>query len=197
METENIIFHQQSLMIPEKALITKNSFANYGNEIEDIISNKPPFIVRWGTVFFLVLLLILATICWFIKYPDIVEAPAKLTSINAPKQIICLINGKLIKLFVKENKQVKQGDVLGLIESTANHNEILRLNNNILQSQQLLQNNSSEKISAIFNTNYSQLGELQQSYQTLSQSYLTFKNYLSNGFYLHKKEILKNRKQLC
>ena len=190
METENIISNQQTIISSENELITATSFPEQGNEIEDIISSKPPFIVRWGTVLFLIFLVILAGITWFIKYPDIIDAPAKLTSINAPKQVISLITGKLIQLNTKENQQVKQDDVLGFLESTASHSEVLKLDANIVKAQQLLNNNSTEKLYSIFNGNYQQLGELQQPFQTLEQAYLNFKNYLSDGFYIKKKLML-------
>lgn len=190
MEIDNIILNQQPFTKPASAFITENTPVEHGNEIEDIISNKPPFIVRWGTILFLILLIFLATICWYIKYPDIIEAPAKLTSINAPKQVISLTTGKLIRLKVKENEQVKQGDVLGFIESTANYNEVSNLDAKIAEARQILTNNSTEKLSFVFNNNYAQLGELQQTYQTLTQAYLSFRNYLAKGFYPKKKSML-------
>jgi multidrug efflux pump subunit AcrA (membrane-fusion protein) len=170
--------------------MAKSTFAMPGNEIEDIISSRPPFIVRWGTVLFAILLTLLLVICWFIRYPDLVEAPAKLTSINSPKQVICLTTGKLIRLKVKENELVKQGAVLGFIESTANHNEILALDTVIAKTQQLLTDNLTEEVSPILNHAHSQLGELQQTYQILTQAYLGFRNYLTDGVYLKKKSML-------
>lgn len=161
-----------------------------GNEITDIISSRPPFIVRWGTVLFAILLTLLLVICWFIRYPDIIGAPAKLTSINAPKEVVSLTTGKLIRLKVKENEVVKQGAILGFIESTANHNQVLALDTAIAKMQQLLTDNLAEKLSPVFSHTHSQLGELQQTYQTFSQAYFGFRNYLSDGVYLRKKFML-------
>ncbi len=42
----------------------QNTFAEHGNEVEEIISKKPPFIVRWGTLFFFILLLMIGAISW-------------------------------------------------------------------------------------------------------------------------------------
>lgn len=190
METEINELNGNNIVVKENVYITKNTFSDHGNEIEEIISKKLPFIVRWGTVFFSILLLFLFLICWFIRYPDIIQAPAKLTSINAPKPVINLINGKLIKLNVEENEQVRTGSILGLIESTANHNEVLKLASDVDSMQKLLNNNITEKIPFIFQNHYAQLGELQTSYQILFQAFLTFKNYLSNGFYIAKKNML-------
>jgi multidrug resistance efflux pump len=189
--------------------VMKNTFEEHGNEIEEIISNKPPSIVRWGTVYFLILLLLLALICWFIQYPDLVNTKAKLTSINAPKQVIARQAGKLIKFFAKENELVKQGTVLGYVESTASHENLIMLSVITDSMQILLAQNKTEGAISYFNsfstTSSPQqsspyfplrgiegavLGELQQSFQTFQQSFITFRNYISGGFYLSKKIML-------
>ena len=174
--------------------LLKNTFSTYGSEVDEIISHRPPWIIRWGTLLFFFFLLVIGVICWFINYPDIVTAQATLTSINAPKPVITTINGKLIKINVQENDAVKQNQVLGYLESTANHQEVLRLANNIDSIQQLLDNNHTEQIGRFCNLSENRLGELQLPYQTFSQAFLNFTNYLSNGFYLRKKNMLKKDK---
>ena len=176
-------------METDKQLL-KNTFSTYGSEVDEIISHRPPWIVRWGTLLFLFFLSVIGIICWFINYPDIVTAQATLTSINAPKPVITTINGKLIKITVQENDTVKQNQVLGYLESTANHQEVLRLSENIDSIQLLLDNNYPEQIDRFCNLSENRLGELQLPYQTFSQAFLNFTGYLSNGFYLRKKSML-------
>ncbi len=53
--------------------------------VSEILSRRPGFLARWALVIFLSVLLLLLSITWFIQYPDIVEARARLTSVNAPK----------------------------------------------------------------------------------------------------------------
>jgi len=158
--------------------------------VNEIISNKPSFLVRFGIMFFFLILCLVGVACWFIKYPDIIQASSKLTSINPPKPIITITNGKLIKLSVRENEAVKSNQILGYIESTAKHSEVLKLSANIDTIQSLLENNKAEQIQNQLSKSSPQLGELQSSFQTFSIAYLTFKNYLSNGFYSHKKNML-------
>ena len=177
-------------VIAENVFVTKNTFAEHGNEIEEIISKNPPMIVRWGTLLLFFFLLFIGMISWFIKYPDIITTPAKLTSINASKPVITLVNGKLVKLSIAENQAVNKNEILGFIESTANHEEVIMLSSNVDSIQQLLDNNTTELLHRYFENPLTQLGELQSAYQTFAQSFFTFKNYLSNGFYLHKKNML-------
>jgi multidrug resistance efflux pump len=103
----------------ENGSVIKNSFSGPGNEMQDILSNKPPFIVRWGIGYFFLLLLMMGAISWFIKYPDIVIAHAKLSAVNAAKQVNTRTDGKLTRIAVKEDQRVEAGQVLGWMESTA------------------------------------------------------------------------------
>ncbi len=177
--------------------------------VAEIISHKPGFIIRYGTIFFFFVLLLIGGICWFIQYPDIVHAKAKLTSINAPKPVITKQAGKLIKLFAIENQQAKKGDVLAFIESTASHEDIILLASIIDSMQMLLAQNKTESAINYFNSfSYAAasqtssqyfplrgiegalLGELQQQFQVFQQAFQNFSNYLQGGFYLRKKIML-------
>jgi multidrug efflux pump subunit AcrA (membrane-fusion protein) len=169
---------------------TNKNFEERSDIAQEIINRKPSFFEKWSLLIFLSIIVILITTTWFIKYPDIINAPAKLTTINAPKPIVSLVSGKLIKLYVRENEIVNEGKILGFLESNANHNEVIKLSDLVDETQKLLDNNSTETLPNLFTFNYSQLGELQQSYQTLSQAYLSLKNYLSSGFYIKKKSML-------
>ncbi len=131
METDTPILPPDSIVIAENVGPLRNTFSEHGNEIDEIISKRPPFIVRWGTLFLLVLLLCIGAVSWIIRYPDIINANAKLTCINAPKPVITLVNGKLIKLNIAENQSVMASQILGYIESNANHNEVLNLSRSI------------------------------------------------------------------
>lgn len=157
----------------------------------DIVSNKPGFLIRWGNFFFLLILTLLGVACWFIRYPDTIAASAKLTSINAPKPVVTLIGGKLVKLFISENQLVRKGQVIGYVESTASHDEILQLYVTLDSIQMLLDADSATQVRKYFSGNPNNLfGELQLSYQAYSQAFLLYNNFLADGFYEKKREML-------
>lgn len=187
METKNTST-EESRKEPTNASF---AFVEYGNEIEDIISNKLPPVIQWGTVYFSLILLLTASISWFIRYPDIIKTSAKLVSINAPKPVITNVSGKLIKLNTHENENVKKNQVLGFMESTADPEEVLELSAKVDTIQILLNTNYHELIPGYFKKPYSQLGELQAPYQTFTQAFLKYKDYMGHGFYLHKKKMLE------
>lgn len=162
------------------------------SEVSEIISQKPSFLVRWGITIFLFILIATIVTCWFIQYPDIVTTKATLNSLNAPKEVTSKIEGKLVKLFVTEGKQVQPMEILGFMESRANHTRIIQLSA-YLDTISLLVNLYPEKLSTkSFNiNNIETLGELQSQYQTYQQAFIIFQQYLAAGFYLKKKRMLQ------
>ncbi len=176
-------------------LTVKNNFADHGSEVEEIISKKPPFIVRWGTLFFFVLLLLIGLISWFIQYPDIVNAKAKLSCVNPPAQVNAKTDGKLIKMLVKENQEVDSGQVLGYMESIANIQSVKKIAEQIDSVIDLMNHERAGEIIHFFPEYQSQkslsnLGELQLPYQTFVQSFIAFRDFLNSGFYARKKGML-------
>lgn len=200
METDNPLLQPINNALKESAFVMKQTFSDHGNEIEEIISNKPPFIVRWGTVYFFFLLVLIVLISWFIKYPDIVVASAKLNSVNAPKQVIARIEGKLIKIRVKENEHVKTGQILASMESIADLQSVMAIDEQIDSINNCINQKRTDEIIKFF-PDYSKqnilnnLGELQIPYQAFIQSFITFRDFLSSGFFLQKKKMLQTDMQ--
>ncbi len=162
----------------------------HGNEVEEIISKKPPFIVRWGTLFFFILLLMIGAISWFIQYPDIITAKAKLSSVNPPAQVTTKTEGKLTKLLIRETQEVDSGQVLGYMESIANAAAVKKIAAQVDSIIDLMNQKRSGEILRFFpeyegRKSQSNLGELQLPYQTFIQSFIAFRDFLHSGFYLH------------
>ncbi len=169
-----------------------NTFNGLSDEIEDIISNRPPLIVRWGTVYLFFFLLMLGFISWVVKYPDIVTTRAKLTSINSPKEVVAKTSAKLVKLFVKEGEIVKVGAMLGYMESIASPKEVFALSETLDSVIDIVRRDQMERLPPFIDTSHQNLGELQQAYQIFLQSFLSFRDYIDDGFYLRKRSLLAN-----
>ncbi len=171
--------------------IAVGNFQSRSEAAQEIISRKPDFIEKWALlVFMLLLLLLLAGGTWFIRYPDIVQARATLAAYNGPKEIIPLQTGRLVKLFVKNGETVKKNETIGWIESTANTEEVLQLSAQLDSSVVLLSQGKPEKVSALSNRSFEDLGELQTAYQTYIAALQQFNDYFVNGFYPNQKKML-------
>ena len=176
--------------MPKKELSIQDRANLRSQEVQEIIGNPPHWLIRWGIGLFFAVLIMLLGLSWFIHYPDTVSADFTLTSLNAPKPVDARISGKLTQLLVKDNAQVRSGQILGFIQSTADPLQVLKLDQvtdsliNDLNHNQV-QNNSQFKPNQ-----YNRLGELQTDFQTFNQAFLQFKSYLASGYYQHKKMIL-------
>lgn len=167
-----------------------NQQARHSDDMQDIITAVPSWLLRWGITLFFSILVLLLSLSAFIKYPDIVKSQLKISSPNVAKPIVPKVNGRLDKLLVTNNKTVVAGQPLAYIESTANHAEVLSLLTSLKKlHDQMLAGNLLDK--AFFNkANDNELGELQSAYQTFIQSYINYSASVENGFLVKKRAYL-------
>ncbi len=159
-------------------------------EVQEIISQKPNWIVRNGIVLFLSITIVLLATTFFISYPDVVNAKAKLISVNAPKEVQAKIQGSLVRLKVKEAEAVQENDIIGFMESRAVHNEVISLSQ-LVDTLQLITEISAERLPYFITNHYRNLGEVQPNYQLFMQAFTIFRQYISSGYYLKKKKMLQ------
>src|SRR6202789_3428382 len=120
---------------------TVNQPPRHSDDMQDIITAVPSWLLRWGITLFFAILVLIFGLSALIRYPDMVNATLKIDSPNSPKPVVSKISGKLVKLLAAENEMVTTGQSLAYLESTANHPKVLALLSNLktLQSQ-VLQN---------------------------------------------------------
>ncbi len=96
-------------------------------EVNDILTQMPQGIIRWGNQLFLALLVLLLLVSWFVKYPDIITSQAVLTTEIPPQKEFAKTSGKLEELLVQNGQEVQKNQVLGVIENTAKYEDVLKL----------------------------------------------------------------------
>jgi multidrug efflux pump subunit AcrA (membrane-fusion protein) len=202
MDNTSELLKQVTIVPPEPPLNSnKNDWNDSNNnrmpelrssEVNEVLSKPPAWLIRWGiTVFFFVLVLMLA-VTWFIRYPDLVSGNLKIVSQNLPKSVIAKIDGKLMKLLATDGQIVQQGQKIAYLESTANHEEVLILND---LTDSLVNLTANDNLSAAYTVeilSFFQLGELQKSYQVFQETFTRVKSFVGNGTYLQKRKMLEN-----
>ena len=161
------------------------------DEVDEVISYRPHWIVSKGNMIFMLILLLLLTVTWFIKYPDIINASARLVAINPPKLIASRAEGRLLKLFVTNEQAVTKNQHLGYIESTANYNQVIVLQGWINKAIQEIEENDYDVLVSNPLPDLSDLGELQAGYQTFENELIETKQILAGGYYQKKKTALE------
>lgn len=167
-------------------------YTSRSEEVEEIINSNPDFFEKWGLFVFVVLLVMLGSVTWIIQYPDIVRARGQLISANGPKEIISNQSGFLVKLNVKEGQSVSKNDIIGWIGNSGEGQEIFSLEKLLDSGSALLVQGNPEKISRLFKDPFNNLGPVQTSFQEFATSLRQLDDYLTNGFYIKKKESILN-----
>tara|TARA_R110000744_G_scaffold38995_7_gene88904 strand:- start:2858 stop:4147 length:1290 start_codon:yes stop_codon:yes gene_type:complete len=104
--------------------MNQNDLEIRNEEVKDILSKVPHWMIRWGNLMFLLLILLILLLSWFIKYPDIITAEANLTTEIPPQKEFARISGKIDTLYVKDRQSVEENSILAIIENTANHKDV-------------------------------------------------------------------------
>lgn len=106
---------------------TNNHTEIRSEEVQEILSYVPHWMIRWGNTLFFLLILMVIFITWFVKYPDIVSSDAIITTKIPPQKEYAKITGKIDTIFVKDNQKVISNEPLAIIENTANYKDVFFL----------------------------------------------------------------------
>jgi len=147
-------------------------------EVQELMGQIPPWILRWGITVVAVLLIVLLAGSCFFKYPDTLTAELTVTTATPPVELYTMTTGKLECMNVENLQHVEVGDVLAVVESTANFRDVeyvdravKRWNEGVLGEEQLLQQLQVRRLS---------LGDIQTAFAS-------FINALGNQIH-HRKE---------
>lgn len=134
--------------------------------VQDILTQAPNWMIRWGNTIILVILLLVLIMSYIIKYPEFIPAPILVTSQNPPEKIEARISSKIEKIFVKNQQEVKKNDILMVFQSTANYQDVLKL-------KKLVDSISPNQIFSFPINEISgfKLGELQSDYNTFAKAF--------------------------
>jgi len=89
------------------------------NEMQELISYRPHWIIRKGNALFLVVFMLFLASTFLIKYPNVINGSLKLTAINAPRLLLAQTECKIEELLVNNDEEVTQGQPLAILQSTA------------------------------------------------------------------------------
>lgn len=95
--------------------------------LDDIMHTPPSWMVRAGSSLFLGIVLILIFLSNIIKYPEVISCRVSIISQNIPAHILSKKDGRIESLLFNNNSLIKSGDVIAVLESSANYNDYLQL----------------------------------------------------------------------
>ncbi len=158
----------------------------YSEPVKEIMGRPPGRILRWGTTTLLLLFILFIVFAWLIRYPDTIPAPVEITTTNPPVNLVTKVTGRINYFSVKEKEEVKAGQLIAVMETTASMKEI-----NLLK-QTIDTIRWPELLSARMLPLLAGLGELQGIYGSFLKNLSDLNSYITNDLYGNKIASLNN-----
>lgn len=147
--------------------MTENSFELRSEEVQDILTKVPHWMIRWGTVLIFAIIIMLFFVSWFVKYPDVVRTEIVITTNIPPEKIVSKSSGRIEAILVKNKTLVEKNSTLAIIENTANYKDVFLLKS-IVDGYDI--NNSKKEFPFDLLKNL-QLGEIESAYAAFQKDY--------------------------
>lgn len=173
--------------MPELISDPEHILINEQQEIQQIMGDPPSWIVRWGISLILISVTVLLMISYVVKYPDIISAPITLETENPPIRVPARMNGKIEQLRVAEGDDVETGQILAILENTADLESVDELE--VLISE-VSETGIYDDLDLPRNLS---LGVLQESWLSFSESYKGYKYFLRKDKTATKARLLRRQ----
>ena len=105
------------------------SFELRSEEVQDILSKVPHWMIRWGTMLLFGIVLMLFVVSWFLKYPDIIKTEVVLTTHIPPEKLLAKSSGRIEAILVQDKASVLAHTPLAIIENASSYKDVFRLKN--------------------------------------------------------------------
>ena len=163
------------------------------NEVREILNRPPKWILRYGIVLIFIVLVGLLAGSWFFRYPEILTAPIVVSTENLPFDIVAKTSKRIDTLMVAEKQRVNKNQLLGVLENSANTDDVLAL------ESMLNDINISSPVSAygrkLDNRQY-RLGELQPVYAAFVKAYEDLAFFLRTDYQTKKIRTISQQRNI-
>jgi multidrug efflux pump subunit AcrA (membrane-fusion protein) len=147
--------------------MAEDTFELRSEEVQDILTKVPHWIIRWGTVLIFAIIFLLFFVSWFIKYPDVVNTEIVITTNIPPEKIVSKSSGRIEAILVKNKEVVPKNTTLAIIENTANYKDVFLLKS-IVDKYNV---NDSKKAFPFTLLKNAQLGEIESAFAVFQKDY--------------------------
>ncbi|PQV48816.1 HlyD family secretion protein [Jejuia pallidilutea] len=96
-------------------------------EVQDILNKVPSKLIRWGSIIFLGLIVLMICLLWLVKYPDVITAEAYLTTDPPPQKIYARVDAKIDTILLFDKDYVSKNTVIAILENSSDNKDVLFL----------------------------------------------------------------------
>jgi len=144
-----------------------DTFELRSEEVQDILTKVPHWMIRWGTVLIFAIIIMLFFVSWFVKYPDTVKTEIVITTNIPPEKIVSKSSGRIEAILVKDKTEVDKNSTLAIIENTANYKDVFLLKK-IVDSYDISSSTKEFPFDLLQNK---QLGEIESAFAVFQKDY--------------------------
>ncbi len=149
--------------------------------IREILSKPPQWLLRWGVTLIAGVVGLILLLSFLLKYPDTLTGQVSITTTALPMSIKARSSGYLSDLRVKEGAQVEKDQILGIVQNTANNQDLIGFYQQWQPFHQaLMQSDSVASLSLPTKANY---GSLQEVFIQLLSRYQAYQQFLKKSSY--------------
>ena len=164
-------------------------------EVNDILSRPPAWILRWGITLFFAMIVVLFVGSLFFRYPDVITAPVTVSSTNLPVHLRAKTGGKIERLLVREGEEISEGMVAAIIESATDYTDFQTLQKLCIDFRNLFSMSeiNTEDFTTHFFPAYLSLGVIQSSYTQFLKSLHDYKTFLEADYHTQKIALIRRQ----
>lgn len=152
-------------------------------EVQDIIGQAPRWIIARGNMVILLLTILLFAGAWFIRFPDVISAPVKISSFAPPIKLVAQSNGRIVELYARDNDLVEEGQLIAIIDNSSNTANMLSLRKSVDALDTTLDEHLAYTLAKYPLPGNMQVGDLQGDYSALCQAIINYNFFNKSSYY--------------
>jgi len=183
-----------------KAGITNNKNESYlplyesielrSDDVQEVLSRPPAYLVRNGSMLIGLIILLLLAGSFVFRYPDVVGGKIIITSVQAPVWLTAKTTGKLSELNCHHLEYVNAGQMLAVLENSANTKDMVSVTD--LLQQLIITDSVCQYPEEILKESY-QLGEVQSSFSIFIKALTAYAIFTQNNTSQQEMQFLKEQ----
>ncbi|WP_421811594.1 HlyD family secretion protein [Flagellimonas sp.] len=156
--------------MPENEKVHKDNIELRSEEVQEILTKPPAWIVRWGITLIFLFTLIILVLAFMIRYPDFVTAKVIVSTEQPTERIVARFSGSLDDIYISNGDTVRVGQKLAVIRNTANINDVYYLKS-IVDTLSIRSENFEFPLDTVSKL---QLGDIESAYIGFEKNYVDF-----------------------